>query len=250
MGKFLTLQRDARTSEYGFGVAMRLFYRRETTIRCAFRSPTLVVPTPDRIARSCAEAQRERLHRQLAKIPTADRIWSVQWRKRPGNDLRPGDLVAVLRLGDITVELAAAQRGVLAEILGTEGKAGARLANIAKPPEMVLRTRKLGETLATYEARHRHDVDQIRTLQGLLAEQQKLADHLRAEILGLRARQAADHLASPRSAWAGDAKFRRLKQEFSKHFHPDMQTADDLDRKRRERVFQEFWPIVEQIERF
>jgi hypothetical protein len=228
---------------------MRLFYRRETTIRCAFRSPTLVVPTPDRMARSCAEAQRERLLRQLAKIPTADRIWSVQWRKRPGNDLRPGDLVAVLRLADITVELAAGQRGVLSEILGTEGKAGARLANIAKPPETVARSRRINEALANFETRHRHDVEQIRTLQGLLVEQQKLTDQLRAEILGLRGRQAAEHLGSSRSAWAADRKFRRLKQEFSKHFHPDMQTTDDLDRKRRERVFQEFWPIVEQIER-
>ena len=48
---------------------------------------------------------------------------------------------------------------------------------------------------------------------------------------------------------AADPKFKRLKLEFTRHFHPDNQPFDDTERQLRERVFKEFWPIVERIER-
>jgi hypothetical protein len=62
-----------------------------------------------------------------------------------------------------------------------------------------------------------------------------------------RIRQLQRELADLRHA-GGDRKFRRLKLEFSKRFHPDG-GADERERKRREAVFQEFWPVVEEIER-
>jgi hypothetical protein len=59
----------------------------------------------------------------------------------------------------------------------------------------------------------------------------------------LRARQI------PGTAGVSELKFRRLKHEFSKRFHPDARAPGDAERERRALVFQEFWPIVEEIER-
>ena len=112
------------------------------------------------------------------------------------------------------------------------------------------RTQKMGELLAQYTSRHVRDLDEIKGLQHQLSETRKLIGQLRGEILSLRGRQNAEYLGARLASKANDRKFRRLKQEFSKHYHPDGRRAGDADeRKRRELVFQEFWPIVEQIER-
>lgn len=133
-----------------------------------------------------------------------------------------------------------------------EGEAvalGAVLAKIGKPVKAMSRTQKMGELVAQYTARHARDLDEIKGLQTQLSENRKLIGQLRGEILSLRGRQNAEYLGARLASAANDRKFRRLKQEFSKHYHPDARAGDAADRRRRELVFQEFWPIVEQIER-
>ena len=78
----------------------------------------------------------------------------------------------------------------------------------------------------------------IGALQAELAQHRDLIARLRGEIGALRGPSAA-----------ADPKFKRVKQEFSRRFHPDGLPRGDAERARRERVFQEFWPIVEDIER-
>jgi hypothetical protein len=231
-----------------------LFFRRaEIAIRCPFRGPLMAAPKLARLVAACPEAQRGRLEKRLARIAPADRLWSVRWRKRRGDDLRPREIVAVIELDGITVELANLTHGILVEPQAAEGDLvtpGAALAKIGKPVKAMSRTQKMGELLAQYTSRHVRDLEEIKGLQNQLAENRKLVGQLRGEILSLRGRQNAEYLGARLASAATDRKFRRLKQEFSKHYHPDGRRAGDADeRKRRELVFQEFWPIVEQIER-
>jgi pyruvate/2-oxoglutarate dehydrogenase complex dihydrolipoamide acyltransferase (E2) component len=231
---------------------MMLFRRAEVPIRCAFRGATMAVPKLARLLDACPEAQRVRVQRRLAKLAPEDRVWSVYWRKGRGDDLRPRDVVAVLDLDGITIELVSLHYGILVEPQVREGAGvafGAALAKVGKPAKAMSRTQKMGELLAQYTSRHIRDLEEIKGLQGQLAENRKLIGQLRGEILSLRGRQNAEYLSSRVASAATDRKFRRLKQEFSKHYHPDTRAADAEERRRRELVFQEFWPIVEQIER-
>jgi hypothetical protein len=231
---------------------MMLFRRAEIVIRCPFRGAVMAVPRLTRLIEACPETQRGRLQKRLAKLAPEDRRWSVRWRKGRGDDLRPQDVVAVLTLDGITVELASLRHGILVEPRVDEGAAvdhGAALAKIGKPIKAMSRTQKMGELLAQFTTRHVRDVEEIKGLQSQLAENRKLIGQLRGEILSLRGRQNAEYLGTRLGKAANDRKFRRLKQEFSKRYHPDGRAGDADDRKRRELVFQEFWPIVEQIER-
>jgi len=229
---------------------MKFFHRAETTLRCLSRSNYLSAPDAQRLLKSCPEPQRARLSRRLSRLGADDRLWSVEWHKAPGESLRPQDVVTVLRLREIVVELAVARHGVLAERLVSEGaEAGARLARIDKPAIPTSRSQRLRDLLTQFTTRHHLDIEQIKTLQAQLTENEKLVGQLRAEILMLRAHRNAEHLGGRRSSLSADRKFRRLKLEFSKRFHPDSQSPDPAERRRRELVFQEFWPILEQIER-
>lgn len=231
---------------------MMLFRRAEIAIRCPFRGSTMSAPKLARLVDACPQAQRGRLQKRLAKIAPEDRLWSVQWRKERGDDLRPRDVVAIIALAGLTVELTTLHYGILVEPQVEEGAGvalGAPLAKIGQPVRAMSRTQKMGELLAQYTSRHIQDLDEIKGLQAQLAESRELVGRLRGEILSLRGRQNAEYL-SARSRQAGtDRKFRRLKQEFSKRYHPDGSAADADDRRRRELVFREFWPIVEQIDR-
>jgi hypothetical protein len=231
---------------------MLLFRRAEIPIRCAFRGATMAAPKLARLIDTCPKAQRGRLQRRLAKIAPGGRLWSVQWCKGAGDDLRPQDVVAMLALGGITVELVSLRHGILVEPQVGDGASvapGTALAKIGKPVKAMSRTQKMGELLAQYTARHIRDLEEIKGLQSQLSESRKLIGQLRGEILSLRGRQNAEYLGSRLASGPNDRKFRRLKQEFSKHFHPDGRAGDADEQRRRELVFQEFWPIVEQIER-
>ena len=231
---------------------MLLFRRAEIAFRCPFRGASMTVPKLARLLEACPEGQRGRLQKRLAKIAPEDWLWSVAWRKGRGDDLHPGDVVAVLELDGMKVELATLTHGILVEPLVAEDAAaacGAPLAKIGKPVKAVSRTQKLGALLAQYTARHARDLDEINGLRSQLAESRKLVGQLRGEILSLRGRQNADYLSARLGQAATDRKFRRLKQEFSKHYHPDGRAGDAEERRRRELVFQEFWPVVERIER-
>ncbi len=232
---------------------MLLFRRAEIPIRCPFRGATMAAPKLARLIAACPAGQRGRLEKRLARIAPADRLWSVRWRKERGDDLRPREVVAVIELDGITVELATLGHGILVEPQAAEGdrvKPGAALAKIGKSAKAMSRTQKMGELLAQYTSRHVRDLEEVKALQSQLSEHRKLIGQLRGEILSLRGRQNAEYLGARLASAATDRKFRRLKQEFSKHFHPDgRRTADADERRRRELVFQEFWPIVEQIDR-
>jgi hypothetical protein len=231
---------------------MLLFRRAEIPIRCAFRGSTMAAPKLARLIDACPEGQRGRLQKRLARIASEDRLWSVQWRKDRGDDIRPQDVVAVLALDGITVELVTLGYGILVEPQVGEGAPvalGAGLAKIGKPVKAMSRTQRLGELLAQYTSRHVRDLEEIKGLQRQLAENRKLIGRLRGEILSLRGRHNAEYLGARLGKAATDRKFRRLKHEFSKHYHPDGRVADADERRRRELVFQEFWPIVEQIDR-
>ena len=231
---------------------MLLFRRAEIAIRCPFRGSVMAAPKIPRLLAACPEGQRGRLEKRLAKIAPEDRLWSVQWCKGRGDDLRPRDVIAVLELDGITVELASLGYGILVDPHVPEGAMvgfGAVLAKIGKPVKAMSRTQKLGELVAQFTSRHIRDLDEIKGLQSQLAESRKLVGQLRGEILSLRGRQNAEYVGARLASAANDRKFRRLKQEFSKHYHPDGRAGDADERRRRELVFQEFWPIVEQIER-
>lgn len=224
---------------------MMFFRRAEIPVRCPFRSAVAAAPKPDRLLAVCAESQRGRLRRRLARIAPEDRQWSVHWRKGSGDELRPQDVVAALVLGGIVVELVSLRHGTLTELLAAEGDRvdpGTALAKIAPPVKAVSQTQKRDALLAQFTARHIRDLQEIEGLRGQIGQ-------LRGEILSLRGRQNAEYLGARLAQAPTDRKFRRLKQEFSKHFHPDAHAADDRERRRRERVFQEFWPVVERIER-
>ena len=231
---------------------MLLFGRGEIAIRCPFRGAVMAAPKPARLIEACDDKLRGRLRRRLARIAPEDLLWSVHWEKGRGDDLRPQDVVAVLSLDGITVELVSLRHGILVEAQAGEGASvafGGALAKIGKPVKAVSRTQKMGELLAQYTARHVRDTESIKELQNQLAENRKLIGQLRGEILSLRGRQNAEYLGSRLASAANDRKFRRLKQEFSKRYHPDGRAGDAAEQRRRELVFQEFWPIVEQIDR-
>jgi len=159
----------------------------------------------------------------------------VQWRKRAGASVEPSEIVAALFRDGVTAELAYVYGGTLAERLVDDGDlvaAGKRIARLerrAKEPET-----PASLLLRHYVERQRHDAATIAALQVQLA--------------ALQARLTADSTPGAATPEA-DAKFRRLKHEFSRRFHPDTQPLTTAERLRRERVFQEFWPIVEEIER-
>jgi hypothetical protein len=231
---------------------MMLFRRGEIPVRCPFRGATMAAPKLARLIDACPEGQRGRLQRRLAKLAPDNLLWSVEWRKGRGDDIRPQDVVAVLTLDGITIELVSLRHGILVEPQAGQGASiafGAALAKIGKPVKAMSRTQKLGELLAQYTSRHVRDLEEIKGLQRQLSEDRKLIGQLRGEILSLRGRQNAEYLGARLGQAANDRKFRRLKQEFSKHYHPDARGGDADERRRRELVFQEFWPIVEQIER-
>lgn len=200
------------------------FRRLPITVSCAFRGGSLSAPPGERLVKACPEAQRRRLRRRLARAPA---LWTVSWDKSPGDELQPRDRVAVLLGKGVVVELRCARRGVLGERLVGEGEAvapGTRLAAIRRPapPDAAADGRaRLHEAMLQFMARRRRDAERIRDLQ--------------RELEALRRA-------------GGDAKFRRLKLEFSKRFHPDG-GADERERRHRQLVFQEFWPVVEAIER-
>ena len=211
------------------------FHRPEITVRCTVRGLTLSAPTRDQLLDSCEEGQRRRLQRALGEAAADEPPWEVQWQKMPGDLLKPEDIVVTLHRDGIMVELSYAQRGVLAEWLVTRGtkvamgtqlavlerRAKAAPAGAAQPPSNAL--------LRQFVARQRRDAETIAALQ--------------AELAFLQARiESGD-------ARGSDARFRRLKHEFSKRFHPDAGPTGDPERDRRARVFQEFWPVLEEIER-
>lgn len=226
---------------------MKLFRRTDLVVRCTFRGAVVSAPNQQRLLNSCLQAQRGRLRRRLAAIAPEDQAWSVAWQKRPGDELHPRDVMAVLRLADIAVELAYAQRGRLGEVFVAEGgraRADDRLAATLKPAKDAPPPgdpARVNELLLTLLSRQRQDADHIGRLQSELAEHQRLVRQLRRELVLLRSR--------PGAASMDDRKFRRLKHEFSRCYHPDGGAPGDGDRERRERIFQEFWPIVEEIER-
>jgi hypothetical protein len=214
--------------------AMMFFHRPELAIRYAHRGLTLSVPDRDRLLNACEPGERRRLQRLLGAGAAADAPWEVQWQKTAGDALQSGDVVATLRREGLIVELAFAQRGTLGEWLVTRGAlvtTGTKLtvlerrAKAAPAPAPAASN----ELLRHFVARQRHDAEIIASLQ--------------AQLAALQARRMEDAPA------IGDAKFRRLKHEFSKRFHPDARPAGDPERVFRELIFREFWPIFEEIER-
>ncbi len=229
---------------------MNFFDRSEITVRCTFRGNSLTVPHAERLLGSCRDEHRRRLRRELAKLPVDDQCWSVTWHKKAGDLLRPQDLVGVLRLKDIFVELVYARNGVLFETNVAEGeraRVGRKLAEIRKPltptpsPD---REKPRTDLLLKLMLRHRRDVEALEKAALDLSEQRRLVDQLRLEVRSLRAERG-----SVERGGFDDRKFKRLKIEFSRHFHPDSCPLGDAEREHREQVFQEFWPIVEEIER-
>lgn len=220
------------------GVAdLTMFFRRpELTVRCSSRGLTLTAPDRDRLLNACEESERRRLQHCLGPSSAHEPPWVVEWQKMPGDVLQPGEIVATLGRDGVLVELSYAQRGVLAEWLvtrGTQVAMGTRLGLLERraktPPPARAPEPASNAVLRQFVARQRRDAETIAALQ--------------TELAFLQARLES---AGPSP---GDAKFRRLKLEFSKRYHPDAQPPDETDRAGRARVFQEFWPIVEEIDR-
>jgi len=208
---------------------MSFFRRTEIAIRCACRGLTLTVPDRDSLLNACEAGQRRRLQACLAKQHANAATWSVQWNKSAGDALRPDDVVAVLRGDDVIVELAYAQKGILAEAMAAQGTrvaAGTLLARLERRAKAAEPTTTA--LLRQFVARQRTDAELIAAL--------------RREIATLQAQRGP-------AARAPDRKFTRLKHEFSKRYHPDARPSGDAERLLRARVFQEFWPVVEEIER-
>ena len=113
---------------------------------------------------------------------------------------------------------------------GEEVTSETRLATLERRAKTApARAPSTNAMLQQYVARQRRDAETIAKLQSELAALQTRL------VLGARAHD--------------EVKFKRLKHEFSKRFHPDAQSVGDADRERRAQVFQEFWPILEEIER-
>jgi len=218
---------------------MLFFHRATLTVHCAYRGLTLSVPDRDRLLNACEPRQRHRLQRHLGAPSLNEPAWTVQWRKNPGDRVQPEEVVVTLRRSGITVELAYAQKGVIAERLvgpGEQVAVSKRLAMLERRAKVERRAKDSAEPepptkalLRQFVARQRRDAEVIASLQ--------------AEIAALQARPA------PGSAPRDELKFKRLKHEFSRRFHPDARPAGDAERERRAFVFQEFWPVFEEIER-
>jgi len=209
------------------------FHRDDLTIRCSLRGLTMSVPDRDRLLNACDEGRRRRLLHCLGKASDDEPPWQVQWQKMPGDPLQPEDVVVTLHREGVVVELVYAQKGVLSEWLVTRGDyapAGAKLATLERRAKQAAVPRAPSNDLVRqFVARQRRDAETIAKLQ--------------AELAAVQARLV---LGVPTSA---DVRFKRLKYEFSKRFHPDARPVGDAERERRARVFQEFWPILEEIER-
>lgn len=211
-----------------------MFFRRDDlTVRSTFRGLTLSVPNHDRLLDACEESQRRRLQRCLGPVSANEPPWVVQWQKMPGDELLPDEVVATLHRDGVVVELAYTQKGMLAEWLvlrGEEVTSETRLATLERRAKTApARAPSTNAMLQQYVARQRRDAETIAKLQSELAALQTRL------VLGARSHD--------------EVKFKRLKHEFSKRFHPDAQSVGDADRERRAQVFQEFWPILEEIER-
>jgi hypothetical protein len=226
---------------------MSLFRRSEIVVRCAYRGATLAVPNRDVLLDACEPSQRRRLQSCLGRHAVDAAVWSVQWVKGTGDALLPKAVIARLRSDEVIVELTYAHRATLAEIIiatGGRAAADAQLARIerraralptpAAPPK---------ELVSHFVARQQRDAELIASLQHELSRRQRLVDSLSTEIAALQAARGPDFAA------ISDLKFKRVKTEFSKRFHPDAGVLSEGERQRRQRVFQEFWPIVEEIER-
>ncbi|HTQ34698.1 MAG TPA: hypothetical protein VMI30_11040 [Stellaceae bacterium] len=211
------------------------FRRQELRVRCTVRGLMLTVPNRDHLLNACDESQRRQLQQYLGKASDEQPPWEVQWQKMPGDALKPEDVVVVLHRDEAAVELAYAQRGILAEWLVRRGDyavMGAQLAVLERRAKSVPKAAGSApgnEILRQFVARQRRDAETIAKLQ--------------AELAGLQARLTSGSPAN------NDARFRRLKQEFSKRFHPDARPLGDPERALRELVFRELWPILDEIER-
>ncbi|MDO9709336.1 hypothetical protein [Paracraurococcus lichenis] len=77
-----------------------------------------------------------------------------------------------------------------------------------------------------------------------------LARHQAARIAALAAEleRARRDLRLARAGPADD-RFRRAKQAFAFHFHPDRLTCAEPERGIRTRIFQQFWGVLRRIER-
>lgn len=214
---------------------MMFFRRPELTIRYAHRGLTLSVPDRDRLLDACEPGDRRRLQRLLGAGSAGEAPWEVQWQKMAGDALQPQDAVVALHRDGVAVELAFAQRGTLGEWQVTRGAlvaTGTKLAVLerrAKTAAAPAPATAPSDLLRQFVARQRRDAETIASLQAQLAALQACR---------------ADNAPT-----ASDAKFRRLKHEFSKCFHPDARPTADPERAFREVVFREFWPILEEIER-
>lgn len=208
------------------------FHRSEFVVRCPYRGLALSVPDHDRLLNSCALGERRRLQRRLGRLSDKEPSWLVQWGKNAGDVVQPDEVVAKLLRDGVVVELAYVQKGTIAERLVGNGQyvaSGKRLALLERrAKDAPAQTTAL---LRQYVARQRADAETIAILQAQLTV-------LQARLTG-----------APGPGTAPDAKFRRLKHEFSKRYHPDTSPAGDAERLLRERVFRDFWPIVEEIER-
>lgn len=226
---------------------MSFFRRADIAVRCVSRATTLAAPDRDALLDACEPGRRRRLQSCLARQVADAASWSVQWRKAAGDALSPNEIVAVLRCDEVVVELTYGHRGTLAALLVEAGErvaAGAQLARLERRARPAAAAEAPSNSLLRqYVARQRQDADLIASLQSELAVHQQLVGRLQREIAQLQAhRPQAGHATA-------DAKFRRLKHAFSKHYHPDALSAGEAERLRRAHVFQEFWPIVEEIER-
>lgn len=227
---------------------MSFFRRSEIIVRCTCRGTVLAAPDRDALLDACEPGQRRRLQHCLAAAPDAVPAWSVQWGKSAGEALRPHDIVAVLRRAGVAVELVYEQRGSLAEVLVASGAsvaAGTRLARVERRTRAApgASERSTNEMLRQFVAQRRRDAQVVAALQAELAARQNDVDRLRDELAALRAR------GEPTERTGVDHKFKRLKHEFSKRYHPDARPQGDAERLSRERVFREFWAVVEEIER-
>lgn len=235
---------------------MGFFRRTELNLRCICRGTALAAPTRDELLDACDAGRRRALQQNFAKYTADDPVWTVQWLKAAGEWLRPNDVVARLRADEVVVELVYAQRAKIAEMLVLPG---VRVANSATLARLERRASKaagqpqtrLLEAVSQFATRQRQDAEMIAALQHDLTGHQQLVTRLREQIAALQSQpgppRGQDGDQTRRDI--ADPKFRRLKHEFSKRYHPDARAVSDAERALRTRVFQEFWPIVEEIDR-
>ena len=227
---------------------MGFFRRTEITVRRACRGTTLAVPTRDALLDACQPGLRRRLQLALARHSADAPVWSVHWAKVAGEWLHPNDVAVRLRGDEVIIELVYGQRAKLAEALAAGGArvaCGETLARLERRAKATaVPQTQLLQTISEFAVRQRQDAEMITALQHDLAAHQLLVARLRHEVASLEGRRSLGG-----GTTGADAKFRRLKHEFSKRYHPDARPTEDAERARRARVFKEFWPIVEEIDR-